>query len=96
MTQHDWSDFLTHRDLSNDRYLSVDRVNHFLYRLAIGRYVFWGSFDNIWYYQREEDAIIAMQTWNPDVEAEPSGWFRHPDTGRRRTNGDPAQEYIQW
>lgn len=25
---------------------------------------------------------------------EPTGWYRNPQTGRRRPDGDPNQEYI--
>jgi len=27
---------------------------------------------------------------------EPEGWFRHFETGRRRPDGDPDKEYINW
>ena len=28
------------------------------------------------------------------VDTEPTGWMRHPTTGRRRPGGDPAAEYV--
>lgn len=37
----------------------------------------------------------ALNDWQPETEPEPTGWFRNPTTGRRRTDGDPAREYIQ-
>jgi hypothetical protein len=35
-----------------------------------------------------------MTAW--DGQGEPAGWFRNPKTGRRRSGGDPKQEWIQW
>ena len=35
----------------------------------------------------------AMQVW--DGTGEPSGWCRHPATGRRRPGGDPATEFVR-
>ncbi len=33
-----------------------------------------------------------MVEW--EGEGEPTGWFRHPRTGRRRPDGDPEREYV--
>ena len=53
-----------------------------------------GTYDEQWLYDWRGDAIEAMQRW--DGAGEPSGWWRHPSSGRRRPNGDPALEYVQW
>jgi hypothetical protein len=34
--------------------------------------------------------VDAINTW--DGEGEPTGWTRHPATGRRRRNGDPRTQ----
>lgn len=47
-----------------------------------------------WCYERLEDALREMRTWDPKVTKEPNGWHRHPISGRRRPEGDPAREYI--
>jgi hypothetical protein len=39
-------------------------------------------------------AVAALEAWDPALELEPCGWFRHPKSGRRRPDGDPEQEYI--
>jgi hypothetical protein len=40
-------------------------------------------------------ALTALFDWaGKDFEGEPQGWHRHPDSGRRRPDGDPNQEYI--
>jgi hypothetical protein len=45
-----------------------------------------------WCYATRELAQKALDEWTG--QDEPSGWHRHPATGRRRENGDPAREYI--
>ncbi len=41
-------------------------------------------------------AVAALVTWDPDTEPEPPGWFRNPDSGRRREGGDPEKETVWW
>jgi hypothetical protein len=38
----------------------------------------------------------ALMAWSGEDDTEPEGWHRHPSTGRRRPNGDKAQEYINF
>jgi hypothetical protein len=52
----------------------------------------WGHNDP-YYYRSGGSAAQALLAW--DGELEPSGWFRHPPSGRRRVDGDPATEYFQ-
>lgn len=37
-------------------------------------------------------ARAALDRW--DGRGEPQGWHRHPASGRRRPDGDPAQEHV--
>lgn len=53
-----------------------------------------GGVDDAWCYHTPGGAILAALAWDPETEKEPTGWHRHPHSGRRRTNGDPDQEYI--
>ena len=46
-----------------------------------------------WDYETESGVATALLTW--DGTGEPTGWHRHPDSGRRRPGGDPAKEYVQ-
>jgi hypothetical protein len=56
----------------------------------------WGYGDR-WCYESIWDAMEALAEWSlRDGEGEPQGWHRHPDTGRRRENGDPATEYVNY
>jgi hypothetical protein len=52
----------------------------------------WGH-ANAYYYRAGGTAAAALEAW--DGQGEPAGWWRNPSTGRRRTNGDPAQGYYQ-
>jgi hypothetical protein len=45
-----------------------------------------------WIYASLEEALAAARAW--DGREEPSGWHRHPRSGRRRPRGDPAREYV--
>jgi len=51
----------------------------------------WGHGER-WCYTSYCDAKRALDAW--DGAGEPNGWFRHPDTARRRPDGDPSREYF--
>lgn len=54
----------------------------------------WGYADR-WCFADIGKALHALFDWAAkDFEGEPQGWHRHPDTGRRRPDGDADQEYI--
>ncbi len=46
-----------------------------------------------WCFNDPISAIIAAAQWDGDGDP-PDGWHRHIGSGRRRTDGDPAKEYI--
>lgn len=45
-----------------------------------------------WCFHDLRTAVAAYAAW--DGEGEPQGWHRHPDSGRRRPDGDAAREYL--
>lgn len=49
--------------------------------------------DGYWQYQDVGLALAAAERW--EGEGEPVGWYKHPGSGRRRPDGDPAQE-VYW
>jgi hypothetical protein len=49
------------------------------------------SYEDRWCYHSEQDARLALQNW--DGTGEPTGWHRHPASGRRREND---LEYIMF
>ena len=52
------------------------------------------SYSTHWCYETPGQAVAAAEEW--DGTGEPEGWFRHADTGRRRPEGDPAKEYVNY
>lgn len=50
------------------------------------------SYEDRWCYENLPKALEAFERW--DGVGEPEGWHRHPLTGRRRPEGDPAKEHI--
>ncbi len=52
--------------------------------------------ENAYCYTSVKKAIAAMILWNAEETEEPTGWFRSPTDGRRRENGDPNKETINW
>ena len=53
---------------------------------------------NRWCFESYDAARIALTQWleHYPEQAEPIGWHRHPNTGRRRVHGDPATEYVEY
>lgn len=49
--------------------------------------------DDCWCYDSPLRAVIEQVGW--DGDGEPTGWMRHPASGRRRPGGDPHQEYVR-
>lgn len=52
------------------------------------------TYDTHYCYESPVQAKAAAEAWDPSQELEPTGWFRHAETGRRRPHGDPELEYI--
>jgi hypothetical protein len=53
------------------------------------------GYDDRWCFDTFGLALHALAEWQArGFEGEPIGWHRHPDSGRRRPEGDPAKEYV--
>lgn len=52
------------------------------------------EYDDRWCYATAAQAAMYARAWSAEPGTEPTGWHRHPDTGRRRPGGQPANEYI--
>ena len=50
------------------------------------------GYEDRWCYATQELAEKALREW--DGNGEPTGWHRHPATGRRRPDRDAEQEYV--
>jgi hypothetical protein len=66
----------------------------FHWTLIVGQIGDRATYADRWCYANREAAEAALRTW--DGDGEPDGWHRHPNTGRRRTDGDPKKEFIAW
>jgi hypothetical protein len=82
---HEWpygSQWGLVRRLDEDRYVAVVPML-FTWRLIVGRVneVLSGH-DDGWCYRTPEKAVVAADAWSG--EGEPTGWHRHPASGRRR------------
>lgn len=53
-----------------------------------------GLFADYWHYPSWVSAMQAYATFDEQGE-EPTGWHRHPPTGRYRIEADPQREYVK-
>jgi hypothetical protein len=81
--------YTDYRVFPNGRDACLTRLTYTVALLADLEYCGYGD---RWCYESYEKAKAALDAW--DGEGEPTGWHRHPDTGRRRENGDPATEHV--
>jgi hypothetical protein len=52
------------------------------------------GYEDGWCYESAAVALAAAEVWDGEGDP-PDGWHRQLSTGRRRTDGDPAQEYVR-
>jgi hypothetical protein len=84
---------LLRRTLPDGRILDLMPLLFGAWRLSVGPKGSLGYYDDQWDYEGQARALSAMMSW--DGEGEPTGWHRHPSSGRRRPGGDPAMEYLR-
>ncbi len=65
----------------------------FTWRLCIGFEDDHFGHDDGWCYHDLSSSLAALAEW--DGIGEPSGWHRHPASGRRRPDGDADREFIR-
>ncbi|WP_423396044.1 hypothetical protein [Burkholderia sp. LMG 21824] len=83
--------YTDYRVFTNGRDALVSRL---LFTYAILSDMTVHGYGDRWCYSSYADAKASLDAW--DGEGEPTGWHRHPDSGRRRENGDPNRETINW
>lgn len=82
--------------VKSHRQVTIDLQAYGCARFGIGSPDYFdGGYDEVWDFPGVEAALLALETWNPEEEAEPSGWHRHHMTGRYRPDGDKAKEYVK-
>lgn len=67
----------------------------FNHRVGIGSTTPNSMLDDAWCYDDFTQALQALNRWDPDIDWEPSGWKRHPMSGRRRPDGNKHLEYVE-
>lgn len=82
-------------DRGDGTYVALHRLM-FHWTMIVGLIDDEQGYDDRWCYGRTEAEVVAAhEEWRSrNYEGEPTGWTRHPPSGRRRVAGDPATEYI--
>lgn len=98
MRHADPADTYYARDLGDGRAVWVTRELFGSIKVGVGR-IESGILDEVWNWNDQTGGALAAVTavirWDPATDPEPSGWYRHRPSNRRRPNGDPQQEYIE-
>jgi hypothetical protein len=69
-------------------------IQYYVYTYAIVADITECGHGERWCYLSLPRARAALAAWNGD--GEPDGWHRAPYSGRRRPDGDPAREVVNW
>lgn len=93
LARNEGADYLHVRVLSDGRAVYLLPMLLGNLRVAIGPH---GAmyFDDGWCYQAAQTDAAWRAALGWDGEDEPEGWYRHPETGRRRPDGIAAKEYV--
>lgn len=75
---------------------NICAIHRLMYTYAILSECDFFGYGDRWCYSTLEKAQEALRAWSGESGTEPMGWHRHPRTGRRRPDGDPNKEYVQW
>lgn len=84
--------FVVKRELGDGRAVWIYPLLY-THSICIGR-INYPVYDDRWCYADRAKAEAALVAWNPLTQKEPEGWHRHPDSGRRRPDGDPTKEHV--
>jgi hypothetical protein len=89
-SEQGYSDY---KEFSNGREACINRMN-FTFAILVDLSDY--GYGDHWCYHNVWDAMEALASWDGAEGTEPQGWHRHPTTGRRRPDGDPGKEYVNW
>jgi hypothetical protein len=79
------------KPIEGDRYAGLFQFM-FTSAIIIGRMGDTATYDDRWCYHNYEDAKDALDAWDGKLGTEPTGWHRHPTSGRRVS--DTGEQYI--
>ena len=81
----------------NNKYYAAILPFVFTHAIIIGHLGDYDGYGNRWCYANYAKALKGLKEWEEAKFAgEPQGWHRHPDSGRRRPDGDAEKEYINF
>jgi hypothetical protein len=86
--------YLSPTPMGDGQYLVLHRLMFHWTMIRGTMFDDWGYEDRWCYADLKKASAGLVDWWSRGFEGEPTGWHRHPDTGRRRPDGDPSQEYI--
>jgi hypothetical protein len=78
------------KDLGGGRYACLMQLM-FTTAIITGRWGDLDSYDDRWCFHTIEDAVNALDRW--DGTGEPTGWHRHPSSGRRVS--PKGEEFVE-
>lgn len=80
------------RQLPDGRLIGVKRL---LFHWTLHIDIHEIGYEDSYCYTARDQAVEAMAAW--DGSGDPGGgWHRHPKSGRRRPDGDPAKEFVRF
>lgn len=83
------------KELADGSVIDVVKLLHGYANIAITKPedMLFSVYSDVWQYQSLTAALAAHKAW--DGVGEPTGWYRHYASARRRPDGDPAKEFIR-
>jgi len=84
-----WEGLLVDAEIKAGRMLALHKL---AYTWALLADISLTGYEDRWCYPDYRSAKAALDAWSGEEGTEPTGWHRHPDSGRRR---DPdGREYV--
>jgi hypothetical protein len=96
IARHAWragDETLFLRQIAPGQFLFVYGWRAYGLQLAVGMGD--GYFSDSWIYDVEQRQAGWRAALGWDGQGEPEGWYRHPQSGRRRPEGDPSREFVR-
>lgn len=101
--------FLSPRLIDGGRLWAAIQPKFFTHSISVGRVGDYYGIDTFWCYSTQAEARAALDAWRAcGYYGEPTGWHRHPDSGRRvsreageidkdgKVVGAIGVEYLRW
>lgn len=84
------ADYVVMRALPDGRVIGITRL---LYTWSLQVDIDWSGYRTRYCYAAFPNACLGFLDWDGSGDP-PGGWHRHPESGRRRPDGDASREYV--